>query len=125
MRSCSSSVLKKEATREVASAHPDSPVLADQDQTGGWLRWFEPKRSVWALSVVVLDMDPEGLLQVTTANDQPPVEALGVDGADPTLRIGVRVRRLDRRNEHLGTLGPAHVVEARQKRSGPGECRVR
>ena len=44
--------------QEVASAHPGSPSLGDQSQTGGWLRWFEPKRSVWAMLVVVLDIDP-------------------------------------------------------------------
>jgi hypothetical protein len=48
----------KQATKEVASAHPVSPSLGDQSQTGGWLRWFEPKHSVWAMSVVVLDIDP-------------------------------------------------------------------
>ena len=110
MRSCSSSVLVKQATKEVASAHPGSPSLADQGQTGGWTRRVQPKRSVWTAPVVVLDVDPEDLLQVTTANDEEPVEALGADGPDPPLRIGVRVWRLDRRDEYLGTLGAEHVV---------------
>ena len=66
---------------------------------------------MWALSVVVLDMDPEGLLQVTTANDEEPVEAFGADGADPPLGVGIGVRRLDRRDEYLGALGAEHVVE--------------
>ena len=77
MRSCSSPVLVKQATKEVAAAHPG---LADQGQTGGWTRRFQPKRSVWTMSVVVLDVHPEDLLQVTTADDQQPVEALGPDG---------------------------------------------
>jgi hypothetical protein len=92
--------------------HPGSPVLADQGQTGGWARRCQPKRPVRTMPVVVLEIDPEDLLQVTTANDQQPVQALGADGTDPPLRIGVRVRRLDRRHEHLGTLGAEHVVEA-------------
>jgi hypothetical protein len=87
MRSCSSSVLTKEATKEVASAHPGSPVLADQGQTGRWARRFEPKRPVRTMPVVVLEIDPEDLLQVTTANDQQPVQALSADGTDPPLRI--------------------------------------
>jgi hypothetical protein len=91
--------------------HPGSPVLADQGQTGGWARRCQPKRPVWTMSVVVLDIDPEDLFQMTTANDQQPVQALGADGADPALRIGVRVRRLDWREEHLGTLGAEYVVE--------------
>jgi hypothetical protein len=101
----------KQATKEVASAHPGSPSLTDQGPTGGWTRRLEPKRSVWAMLVGVLDIPPEDLLQVTTADDQQPVEALGTDRTDPTLRIGVRIRRLDRRDQHLGTLGPEHVVE--------------
>jgi hypothetical protein len=63
------------------------------------------------MSVVVLDIDPEGLLQVTTANDEEPVEAFGADGADPPLGVGIGVRRLDRRDEYLGALGAEHVVE--------------
>ena len=91
--------------------YPGLPSLADQGQTDRWIRRFEPKRPVWAMLVVVLDIHPEDLFQVTTANDQQPVEALGADGTDPPLGIGVRVRRLDRRDEHLGALGAEHVVE--------------
>jgi hypothetical protein len=50
-------VLMKQASKEVASAHPGSPSLANQGQTGGWTRWFEPKRPVWAMLVVGLDID--------------------------------------------------------------------
>ena len=110
MRSCSLSVLVKQATKEVASVHPRSPILADQSQTG-WIRRFQPKRSVRPVPVVVLDIHTKDLLQVTTANDQRPVKTLGADRADPTLRVGVRVRRLDRRDEHLGALGAEHLIE--------------
>jgi hypothetical protein len=105
----------KQTTEEVASAHPSSPSLPDQGQTGGWSRRFQPERPVRTMPVVVLDMPPEDLLQVTTADDQQPVEALGADGTDPTLGVGVGVRRLHRRDEHLGA---EHVVEA------AGELRV-
>jgi hypothetical protein len=63
------------------------------------------------MPVVVLEIDPEDLLQVPLPDDQQPVQALSADGTDPPLRVGVRVRRLDRRNEHLGALGAEHVVE--------------
>jgi hypothetical protein len=97
--------------KEVASAHPGSPSLADVGQPGGWTRRFQPKRPVWTMPVVVLDIDPEDQFQVTPADDQQPVEALGADGTDPPLRIGVRVRRPDRRHQHLGALSAEHVVE--------------
>jgi hypothetical protein len=47
--------------------HPGSPVLTDQGQTGGWARRCQPKRPVRTMPVVVLEIDPEDLLQVTTA----------------------------------------------------------
>jgi hypothetical protein len=60
----------KQAAKEVASAHLDSPSPADQGQTGrGWTRRFQPKRPVWTMSVVVLDIDPEDPFLVTTADD--------------------------------------------------------
>ena len=111
MRSCSSSVLMKESPKEVASVHSGLPILSDVGQPGGWTRRFQPERPVWTMPVVVLDIDPEDLFQVTSADDQQPVEALGADGTDPTLRMGVRVRRPDRRHQHFGPLGAEHVVE--------------
>ena len=98
MRSCSSSVLVKQAPKEVASVHSGSSILSDVGQPGGWTRRFQPKRPVWTMPVVVLDIDPEDLFQVTSADDQQPVEALGTDGTDPPLRMDVRVRCLDRRH---------------------------
>ena len=53
----------KQATKEVASVYPGLPSLADQGQTDRWIRRFEPKRPVWAMLVVVLDIHPEDLFQ--------------------------------------------------------------
>jgi hypothetical protein len=111
MRSCSSLVLVKHSTKEVASAHPGSARLADQGRTGGGIGRFQPTRSVWTVLVVVLDIDPEDLLEVTAADDQQPVKALGADGPNPSLRIGVGVGRLRRYDQHLGVLRAEHVVE--------------
>jgi hypothetical protein len=55
-------------------------------------------------AVVVLGVDPQDLLQVPSADNQQPVEALGADRADPSLREGVRVGRLHRCEQHLGAL---------------------
>src|SRR6266511_5014357 len=112
MRSCSLSVLVEQAAEEVAPVDSGWPSLADEGQAGRWTRRFQPERSVWTMSVVVLDVDPEDLLQVATAEDQQPVEALSADGTDPALRVGVRVGCLHRRDEHVGAVGAEHVVEA-------------
>ena len=75
--------------------------------------------------VVVLDVPPEDLLQVTTADDQQPVQAFGADGADPTLGVGVGVGRLDRRDEYLCALGAEDVVEPATERRVPVANRKR
>jgi hypothetical protein len=67
------------------------------------------------MGVVVGSIDPEDLLEMAAPDDQQPVQALSADRANPPLRVGVR---LHGGAEHLGALGPEHVVEA------AGELRV-
>jgi hypothetical protein len=66
----------------------------------------------------MLDVDPKHLLEVVSADDQQPVQALGADGADPALRMRVRSGCPYRREEHLATLRPEDLIEA------AGELRV-
>jgi hypothetical protein len=91
--------------------HAADVILGDDGQSGGWVRRLELQPPVCPVSVVVLDVDPEDLLQGAWPNDQQPVQALRADRADPPLRLGVRVRRLHRGHQHLHTLGPKHVIE--------------
>src|SRR5215218_7760490 len=58
---------------------------------------FEVERAVWPVAVVMVNEGPEHALEVAAVDDQQPVEALGTDGADETLRDRVRLRRLRRR----------------------------
>src|SRR6266699_7060002 len=118
MRSCSSLVLVNQSTKEVAAAHPGSARVADPGRSGGGIGRFQPKRSVWAVLVVVLDIDPQGLLEVTAADDQEAVKALGAAGPHPPLREGVGVGCLHGCHQHLGALRAEHVVE------GTAELRV-
>jgi hypothetical protein len=48
---------------------------------------------VWALAAVVVDVDPQNVLEVAAAEDQQPVQTFVADGADKLLRVGVRLRR--------------------------------
>ena len=48
---------------------------------------------------------------MAATDDQEMVEALFAEGAHPTLRIGVRVRRPNRRPDHLEAFGTEHLVE--------------
>ena len=69
------------------------------------------------MPVVVFDIDPQDLLQVGSSDGQEPVQALGADGADPSLGVRVRLGRLHRRHQHLTTFGAEHVERV-------GELRV-
>src|ERR671919_2676297 len=73
---------------------------------------------MWPVLVVVVVVDAEHMLEVEAAEDEDAVEAVGADGADPALGVGVPVRRLDGRADHLDALAPEDLVE------GVAELRV-
>jgi hypothetical protein len=77
------------------------------------------------MPIVVLEISLEDLLQVTTANDQQPVQALSADDTDPPLRVGVRVRRLDGRNEHSAPSARNTSSKPRQKFASRSRTRKR
>ena len=62
--------------------------------------------------VVVVAVGAEDVLEVAAAEDQDSVEPVGAKRADPALGVGVRVRRLDWRADHLDRLAAEHFVEA-------------
>jgi hypothetical protein len=76
------------------------------------------QRPMRTMGVVVGSIDLEDLLEMAALDDQQPVQALSADRVNPPLRVGVRVGGLHGGVEHLGALGPEHVVEA------AGELRV-
>ena len=118
MRSCSSSVLVHESAEQVAPVDLGRRIFATEGRFDSWIRRLQPERPVWAMGVVVLDIDPQHLLEVAAADNQQPVQALGPHRADPAFGVGVGVGRLHRRDQHLSALRPEHVVE------GAGELRV-
>jgi hypothetical protein len=63
----------------------------------GWFGWEQRESSVRAFPVVMGRVDTEGPLDVAAAGDQQPVEALGWDGANETLGVGVCLWRPYRR----------------------------
>lgn len=76
------------------------------------LRWDESERTMGPVFVVVQRVDANDTLEVAATDDQEVVEAVAADGADPPLRVGVRVRRPDRRPDHPHTLGTEDLIEA-------------
>jgi hypothetical protein len=118
MRSCSSSVLVHESAEQVASVGLDRLIIASEGRFDSGIRRLQPERPVWAMGVVVLDVDPQHLLEVSSPGDQQPVQALGPDRPDPAFGVGVGVGRLYRRDQYLGAVRMEDVVE------GAGELRI-
>jgi hypothetical protein len=97
-------VFVEKSAEQVVSMHLAWLAVADDAPIGGWIRRFQSERSVRTMGVVVGGVDPQDLLQMASSDDQQPVQALGADGANPALGVGVRVECLHRRQEHLGTV---------------------
>src|SRR6266571_2860245 len=76
----------------------------------GWVIAFAPA-PMGPPPLVVLDVHPEHTLEVPTAQDEHPVQALGPDRADPTLGegVGLRYSCMIRGPPWQGTLGPPHT----------------
>jgi hypothetical protein len=54
----------QETAEQVTSAHLTSFILTDDGQSGGSVRRLKPERPVRTVPVVVLDADPQDLLQM-------------------------------------------------------------
>jgi hypothetical protein len=79
-------VLVEEPAKQISSAYLGQLTLAHDRRTAGALGRLKPECPVWAMLVVMLDVQLEHLLQVPAPNDQQPVQALGADRANPPLR---------------------------------------
>jgi len=103
-RSCSSAVLVEESAEQVASTHGAPVILGADGRPGQRIWWSQPECPVGTVAVVMLDINPEDLLQVAAANDQQPVQALGADGPNPALGVGVGLWRPDWGHQDVGVL---------------------
>lgn len=63
------------------------------------------------VTVVMIDVDTEHLLELWPTDDQDPVEAVTSDGADPALRKRVRFRGLEGCADHFNALAAEDLVE--------------
>ena len=73
---------------------------------------------MWSVRVVMLDVLAKDCLEVTASEDERPVQALALYGADDTLADGVRPGCSDGVVDYPGALGVEDGVE------GGGELRV-
>jgi hypothetical protein len=91
---CGEVVLVEESAESVASL--DRCVRR-------WWRWRlgrerrgAAERAVWALGVVVVDVDAQDALEVARPEDQQPVQAFGSCGPHEALGVPVGLRRPER-----------------------------
>jgi hypothetical protein len=101
----------EETAEQVASMHSALLLVANDRQPAGLIWRLKHQRPVGPVVVVVPDVDAKDLLQMASAHDQQPVQALGADRPHPALRERVRPGRLHGRQQHLGTLGAEHIAE--------------
>jgi hypothetical protein len=66
----------QETAEQVTSAHPALLTLPNDVSRAGRSGASKPERPVGTVPVVVLDVDPQDLLQMTAPNDQQPIQAL-------------------------------------------------
>jgi hypothetical protein len=78
-----------------------------------WLaeRRLLPERAVWAVHDVMRGVGREDVLEVTTADDQEPFEALAADAPDPALGVCPRRRRPRRRLDYTDPLAAGELVK--------------
>jgi hypothetical protein len=68
-RSCSWPVFVEQTAEQIASTNLARLILADNRQASRSVRCLKPERSMRTMPVVVLDIDPQDLLQVGSSDD--------------------------------------------------------
>jgi hypothetical protein len=84
-----------------------------------WRRWWlgaiggwRPRARVWALAVVVIDVDAQNMLELASSEDQQPVQAFGPCGPHEALGVSVGLRRAERRLDNVDAFRAEDLVEA-------------
>jgi hypothetical protein len=90
-------ILMEQAAEPVSPVHT-ALISCDGGRTDPWIRRFQPEGPV---DVVVFDVGLKHLLEVSSPDDQQPVQALGPHRADPAFGVGVGVGCLHRRDQHV------------------------
>jgi hypothetical protein len=70
MRSCSSSVLAHESAEQVAPVDLGRRIFATEGRFDSGIRRLQPEGPVWAMGVVVLDVDPQHLIKQARQLDE-------------------------------------------------------
>lgn len=96
--------------QQPSEAWPAAHGCGRDDRIRPGNRRSEVQAPVWSGLVVMLHPLPHHPLQVSTADDQDPVQALSATGTDLPLNVSVRLRCRDRSLDHPHALGKEHRV---------------
>jgi hypothetical protein len=107
-----------EPTESIPAADPERIRGSGEAESRSRLWRHESQATMRTMAVVVIDVGVQDVLELATAGDQNPVEALAPHGADEALGKRVRLRSVDRCSEDLDPLAAEDLVE------GAGELRV-
>jgi hypothetical protein len=99
-------------TEPIATANRGLMLGAERDHLWRGLGCAQIERSVRTLAVVMVDVLAQDALELTTADDEQPVEALLAQRADEALGVRIGVRGLDGRADDPDAVGPEDLVEA-------------
>jgi hypothetical protein len=84
---------------------------------GRRIRWLQFKRAMRTVPVVGRYVAAKDPIQMPAPDDEQPVQALGTDSTHPALRVGIRIRRLQRCQQYLARL--TRRVSSSKKNSTP------
>jgi hypothetical protein len=107
-----------EPTESIPAADPERLGGSGEPESRARLWRHKSQATMRTMAVVMIDVGVQDALELVTAGDQDPVEALAPNGADEALGKRVGLRSLDRCSDDLDPLAAEDLVE------GPGELRV-
>jgi hypothetical protein len=104
-------VLMEEPAEAIASVNVERCAAVERGASPRE-RWALRQRSMRAVPVVMLDVAPQHALEMTTVEDQQPVQALASHAPHPALGEGVRAGRPNRCSDDLDALVAEDLIEA-------------
>ena len=100
-----------EPTESIRAVDPERIRGSGEAESRSRLWRHESQATMWTMAVVVIDVGVQDALELATAGDQHPVEALAPHGADEALGKRVGLRSLDRCSDDLYPLAAEDLVE--------------
>jgi hypothetical protein len=105
-------VLVDEAAKAITSSDRIACRTLNQTLRGSICAWrTEVECPVWSVDVVMIDVDAQDALEVSTISNEQPVEALRTHGLHESLGDGVRLGCAKRGPHDLKALAPEDLIE--------------